>query len=298
MDKNALEQAIITANRWIEASEIVLLIGIFGEYCGIYVLEKTVRRKTMTTVAKIAFAMLVMAGIWGEFRFGKEQSSYLELLQQANDTELERAREATAEARKSGADFLSRATQAERLASDSVREAMQAKAYGEVEHQARLKFQAANSDRRLTSKAQVQCAQNLQLYGDRTISIGYVAADLEASTFSADLNIMLVRSHWYVRDRVELPLVISLTGAPLEVNQRRGVWIQSTGDKASQTAAQALAKQIMAEGFDARYVVFPNADLGTRPIIHLTVQHRPTGPQGFAGCQWVGKSQKAAKLKM
>jgi hypothetical protein len=65
MTKEELELAIKSANLWSGRSTLLLAVGILGEYALLPFLDK----KRWQRAAKIFFAVLVVAGIVGEYEF-------------------------------------------------------------------------------------------------------------------------------------------------------------------------------------------------------------------------------------
>ena len=88
MTKDELEAAIRVANTWSGRSTLVLAIGILGEYVLLPFLEK----KRWQKGAKIFCAVLVVAGIFGEYEFSSQISQNAGDLQRLSDTEVADAR--------------------------------------------------------------------------------------------------------------------------------------------------------------------------------------------------------------
>jgi hypothetical protein len=84
MSKEELEAAIKAANLWSGRSTLVLAIGILGEYVLLPFLEKG----RWKTPVKIFFAVLVVAGIAGEYEFSSKIAQHADELQRLSDHEL------------------------------------------------------------------------------------------------------------------------------------------------------------------------------------------------------------------
>jgi hypothetical protein len=87
MTKAELEAAIALANTWSGRSTLILAIGILGEYVGLPFLEN----KRWHKHAKVFFAILVVAGIVGEYEFSSQIAQNAFELQRISDGELKDA---------------------------------------------------------------------------------------------------------------------------------------------------------------------------------------------------------------
>lgn len=87
MTKDELELAIKSANLWSGRSTLILAVGILGEYALLPFLEKKRWQKS----AKIFFAVLVVAGIVGEYKFSSMIAQHADELQRLSDQEVARA---------------------------------------------------------------------------------------------------------------------------------------------------------------------------------------------------------------
>jgi hypothetical protein len=84
MLKDALEAAIKSDNAWAGRSALVLAVGILGEYASLPFLEN----RSWYRQAKIFFAVLVVAGIVGEYEFSSRIAQDAAELQRQSDNEL------------------------------------------------------------------------------------------------------------------------------------------------------------------------------------------------------------------
>jgi hypothetical protein len=91
MTKEQLAALIKSENLWAARSTLILAIGILGEYVILPLLEKKEKhpRSTARTLVKAAFALLVVAGIGGEYWFSSKIADHALELQTLADAELQ-----------------------------------------------------------------------------------------------------------------------------------------------------------------------------------------------------------------
>jgi hypothetical protein len=89
MTKEQLEALLKSENVWAARSTLILAIGILGEYVVLPFFEKKEKQSRTKTLFKIVFALLVVAGIGGEYLFSSKISDHALELQTLADTELQ-----------------------------------------------------------------------------------------------------------------------------------------------------------------------------------------------------------------
>ncbi len=139
MLKEALEAAIKSDNVWAGRSTLVLAIGILGEYALLPFLEKRAWHKP----AKIVFAVLVVAGIVGEFEFSSRIAQHADDLQRLSDKELSGAMIKAASADERAGKAIKDAADANERASKNEKAAAQLRMLAEDGRVARVKIEKA-----------------------------------------------------------------------------------------------------------------------------------------------------------
>src|ERR1022692_3947670 len=119
MSKEEIETAIKAANLWSGRSTLILAIGILGEY----VLLPFVEKGRWKTPVKIFFAILVVAGIVGEYEFSGQIAQHAEALQRISDHELADAIAKAGAAELTAKGFDSRIAEAQRGMTEAQRDA-------------------------------------------------------------------------------------------------------------------------------------------------------------------------------
>lgn len=280
VNKSLLEQMMSTTNAWMNLCLIVGAIGVFGDYALRFLFENNDRKNKIKTPASLLFAAMGLSGVVGGLIFGRRLSKESGLLQESAESRIALSDQKAERAGSEAAHSLEEARGAEERTLRNETEAARLRKVAEEEHLARVDLERQLAARRLPSNMQVKLAGKLLLYDGQRATVAYRAGDLESSLFAADIVRALIRAGWVPCGPFESPTIISFTGETLEVNRRQGVWLQYSPDKSSRDAGQALAKELLAIGFDVRIAIASAAQLGTTPMVFLTVEHRPQGPQG------------------
>jgi hypothetical protein len=141
------------------------------------------------------------------------------------------------------------------------------------------RLQSKMQPRRLTKEQQATLASDVSSLAPQVASLWYGAGDKESENFSWDIASALNDAGWKVFSPASTA-TLTQSGKPFGSMPRlqTGVLVGSNKDGASMKAADALAKELSALGFDTRKA--ENIGNGTEPLVVITVQARPDGPQG------------------
>jgi hypothetical protein len=141
------------------------------------------------------------------------------------------------------------------------------------------RLQAKMLPRRLTKGQQETLASDVSSLAPQSASVWYGAGDKESEIFSWDIASGLNAAGWKVFSPASTA-TLAQSGKPFGSIPRlqTGVIVSSNKDAASMKAADALATELTALGFDARKA----AEIGNghEPLVVVTVQARPEGAQG------------------
>ena len=142
--------------------------------------------------------------------------------------------------------------------------------------------------RRLTNAQQERLASGVSSLAPQSASVWYGAGDKESENFSWDIASALNAAGWKVFSPASTA-TLAQSGKPFGSIPRlqTGVVISSNKDRPSMKAADALARELSALGFDTRKA--ENVGNGPEPIVVVTVQARPEGAQGEMKLNAVGK---------
>ena len=141
------------------------------------------------------------------------------------------------------------------------------------------RLQSKMLPRRLTKAQQETLASGVSSLAPQSASIWYGAGDKESESFAWDIGSALNAAGWKVFSPASTA-TLAQSGKPFDSVPRlqTGVVISTNKDAASMTAANALAQELSALGFDTRKA--ENIGNGPEPIVVVTVQARPEGAQG------------------
>ena len=142
--------------------------------------------------------------------------------------------------------------------------------------------------RRLTKAQQETLASGVSSLAPQSVSVWYGSGDKESENFSWEIASALNAAGWKVFSPASTA-TLAQSGKPFGSIPRlqTGVVISSNKDTASMKAADTLARELSALGFDARKA--ENVGNGPEPIVVVTVQARPDGAQGEMKLNAVGK---------
>ena len=142
--------------------------------------------------------------------------------------------------------------------------------------------------RRLTKAQQERLASGVSSLAPQLASVWYGAGDKESENFSWDIAYALNAAEWKVFSPASTA-TLAQSGKPFGSIPRlqTGVIVSSNKDGPSMKAADALARELSALGFDTRKA--ENIGNGPEPIVVVTVQARPEGAQGEMKLNAVGK---------
>lgn len=150
------------------------------------------------------------------------------------------------------------------------------------------RLQAKMLPRRLTKTQQEGLSSAVSSLAPQSASIWYGAGDKESENFSWDIASALDAAGWKVFSPASTA-TLAQSGKPFGWMPRlqTGVVVSSNKDAASMKAADALATELSALGFDARKA----AEIGNghEPLVVVTVQARPEGAQGEMKLNAVGR---------
>jgi hypothetical protein len=142
--------------------------------------------------------------------------------------------------------------------------------------------------RRLTKGQQETFVSDVSSLAPQSASVWYGAGDKESENFSWDIASALNAAGWKVFSPASTA-TLAQSGKPFGSIPRlqTGVVVGSNKDAASMKAADALAAELTALGFDARKAT--EIGNGHEPLVVVTVQARPEGAQGEMKLNSVGK---------
>src|SRR5436309_10378954 len=140
-------------------------------------------------------------------------------------------------------------------------------------------LQSKMAPRRFTQQQQETLASGVKPFAPQPASIWYGAGDKESENFSWDIASALNAAGWKVFSPASTA-TLAQSGKVFGTIPRlqTGVVVTSNIDHASVKAADAVVEQLSALGFDARKA----STTGDRsePLVVVSVQARPNGPQG------------------
>ena len=285
--ETALEHLLAIYNWWMGVSTIAVMIGIFGEYVVELIFDHEIRQNKRKLAIRLFFGAIILAGVSGEYICGKKLSQASELLQQLADRDVARANAEAArakaeavEARNESAISLRQAEDANDRARKNEAESARLRKAAEEERLARIQLEGSTVERRLRTADQIEMANNLKDYSGQRAWIFYHDEDRETLHFSTDIDQTLVRARW-LPTQPEATAKILTDGSPLPFQLRRGVWVEYSTDKTSFNAAQAVARELRAKGFEVHaQMASPLSALRDAPLVLITVEARPVGLQG------------------
>ena len=165
--------------------------------------------------------------------------------------------------------------------SDADARAAEANEKAEKERLARIRLEEDLAWRRLTKDDQKIVASRLAKFYGQVVTLWYGAGDKEAETLAWELATSLNSAKWKVFSPAS-SITMAQSGntfgsvSPPET----GIRVASTGDKHSMEASQALVHELLSLGFDA--IKFPKIEERKGPVVIVTINVRPIGPQGKA----------------
>jgi hypothetical protein len=150
------------------------------------------------------------------------------------------------------------------------------------------RLQSKMLPRRLTKAQQEELTSAVSSLAPQSAGVWYGAGDKESENFSWDIASALNAAGWKVFSPASTA-TLAQSGKPFGSVPRlqTGVVVSSNKDGPSMKAADALATELSALGFEARKA----ADIGTghEPLVVVTVQARPEGAQVEKKLNAVGK---------
>jgi len=149
-------------------------------------------------------------------------------------------------------------------------------------------LQAKMLPRKLTKEQQETFTSDVSSLAPQSASVWYGAGDKESENFSWEIASVLNAAGWKVFSPASTA-ILAQSGKPFGAIPRlqTGVVVGSNKDGPSMKAADALAKELSALGFDTRKAA--DVGNGTEPLVVITVQARPEGPQGEMKLNPVGR---------
>jgi len=282
--ESALEHSLSAYSWWLGVSTIAVVVGIFGEYVTELIFGREIRHHKKQWAVRLFFGAMTLSGVSGEYLCGKRLSQTSELLQQWADREVARAgAEAAsanveaAEARKEAAISLRQAEDARERASKNELESVRLRKATEVERLARLRLERNMAGRRLQTAEQIAMADKLKGFSRQRAWIFYNDDDRETLQFAIHIRQTLAQARWLPSQPQATPKILT-DGPLLPFQLRRGVWLDYSTDKASFHAAQALARELAAKGFEVHgQLASPRSALRDAPLVLITVESRSVG---------------------
>jgi hypothetical protein len=196
-------------------------------------------------------------------------------------TELGKQQERAAKAEKALQEVANTAGEANERAGHANEHAARLEKEAETERLARVEIEAKVAWRRLTKEQQSAIGLRLRPLSGSIARLWYNVNDLEASTFALDLAAALHLATWDLAEPQPL-LKIAEGPVPLGTNPplETGVIIVCTPHEASRKAADAVLRELVGLGFDAK--ISATIEKRSVPMIFINVEHRPEGAQGEA----------------
>jgi hypothetical protein len=163
--------------------------------------------------------------------------------------------------------------------------------------------------RRIPPDKRPSMATRLTPYKGEVAWITYNMNDVESNDFGVDIAETLKLAHWIPTEPEAIERMFEGPVNPGTNKLPRGVVIRSNLGSAHEKAAKALVNELVSEGFDATEgptiptgtapTQIPGADVmrasagnfGNRPIVYISVEPRPDGPQGDAKLRAAKKKQ-------
>ncbi len=163
--------------------------------------------------------------------------------------------------------------------------------------------------RKIPLPKRTSLAASLKPYGGQVAWLTYNMNDIEANDFGEEIADVLEAAHWVPTEPEALMKMFEGPVNPGTNRPPRGVIIQS--NPASEKAAKALSKELMAAGFDT--TLGPTVPLGhvpgqalgvdvtsasagnfalNRPLVYISIEPRPNGPQGDAKLRAIAKKRQ------
>ena len=140
-------------------------------------------------------------------------------------------------------------------------------------------LQTKMTPRRLTKEQQGRLASGVQSFAPQVASIWYGAGDKESENFSWDIASALDAAGWRVFSPASTS-TLAQSGKPFGSIPRlqTGVVVTNNNDEPSMKAADAVAQELSALGFDARKA--SKTGNRTESLVVVIVEARPAGAQG------------------
>jgi len=140
-------------------------------------------------------------------------------------------------------------------------------------------LQTKMTPRRLTKEQQGRLASGVQSFAPQVASIWYGAGDKESENFSWDIASALDAAGWRVFSPASTS-TLAQSGKPFGSIPRlqTGVVVTSNNDEPSMKAADAVAQELSALGFDARKA--SKTGNRTESLVVVIVEARPARAQG------------------
>lgn len=240
--------------------------------------------------------LLIVFGVSGEFVADGFVSKADGIVQTFDESMIAEAQRQTDLAKIRAGGAYERAAQTEK-------EAAQLREQAEAEHVARVKIEAAVAFRSLDDQQKQDIGTALTRFGSITsASIWFANGSAEAELFADDIAEALRSAHIHtttVSGVMEMREGGSSLDAPIE-SADTGVDISSTINPVARELADTLFKELTSLGFDAkRQPDQKSQNNPPGPVIWVTVQARPKGPQGKYKLQaeQEAKAKRSAKSK-
>ena len=149
-------------------------------------------------------------------------------------------------------------------------------------------LQSKMAPRRFTQEQQERLASGVKPLAPQLASVWYGAGDKESENFSWDIASALNAAGWKVFSPASTA-TLAQSGKPFGSIPRlqTGVVVSSNKHGPSMKAADALAAELLALGFDARKA--EEIGSGHEPLVVVTVQARPDGAQGEMKLNAIGR---------
>ena len=138
--------------------------------------------------------------------------------------------------------------------------------------------------RRITKAKQLDIASRLKRFAGQTASLWYGAGDKESDTFALEIVRALFEAKWHVYAPASVE-TLSTGGREFDGStsaMETGVTVSSPPNGISHDAGNALLQELIGLGFDATKLPDSRRSKSHGPVIIISVNVRPEGPQGEA----------------
>jgi len=272
-DIGTLKRLAAHSQSWADWATLAVFVGLLGEILTTFLYTKDKSKSEITL--EVVCAVIITAGVLGEWNFGARAAQANAQLVAMLDKEANDANERAAVANQSAAEA-NRTAEQERLE--------------------RIQLEEKVAWRTFTKEQRHSVIRSMSAFAGQLADCSFLTGDMEAFSFSSEIASALRAAKWQVvppnpnifeRKETTLPT----TASPIQ-NIDFGVEVKSTPDRKALTAARAAAQELERLGFDASFKSTPQRP--QPPQVWIVVDHRPLGPQGEANLRRTNRKRAAS----